>query len=77
LVHTERGSDRRILVTIYRVSASHAKFSAAHPAPTQPVSQPNRAILYAGYGTVLVVAIALMLWCGGLLGRLRQRWWPR
>ena len=77
LVHSERGADRRILVTIYRVSAPHAKFSAAHPAPTKPVSQPNRAILYAGYGMVLAAAIGLMLWCGGLLDRLRRWRKPR
>jgi hypothetical protein len=77
LVHTERGSDRHILVAVYRVSAPSAKFSATHPAPTVTVDQPDRVILYAGYGTTVAVAIVLLVWSTGLLEWLRRRRRPR
>jgi hypothetical protein len=78
LVHAERGSDGSVLIAVYQVSATHAKFSAAHPAPTMVVHQPNRAILYGGYGAAVAAAIALLLWGSGLLRRFRpaapRRW---
>lgn len=71
LVHTERGSDGRVLVAVYRVPASHTKYGALHPQPVTAVRQPSRAILYGGYGAAVAIAIALLLWSSGLLRRFR------
>jgi hypothetical protein len=70
LMHAERGSDGRLLIAVYGVSAPHPHYSATDPAPTAPVHQPNREILYLGYSTVIALALTVLLWCSGLLAGL-------
>lgn len=74
VVHRELGPEGKPLVLVYAVHVPGARFSAENPAPAAPVSQPDSAALYAGYGTALGVALALLAWAADLRRRRFSPW---
>jgi len=81
-IHIERDGGGRRLVVVYRITPTaarkHARIvpaasvTSTHSVGAAAIKQPNSAMLYSGYGTAVVVALAAMAWTAFGRGRRRR-----